>query len=170
MRSLDYRDSRVVQSTRKATDIARPESALSGCTLWGTRVGDDANPQVPISRPTSRCNHLQNMETRQPQKAPQTTMASNHFQNLETQPLEKPARADSRINNSHLSGSLVEKAARSKVVTSRINEGSIVFGAAEVPKRPPPPRVEPFQDRPQSGSVKQILPGFTDSYKFGPKN
>lgn len=171
MRALDYSSSSQVKGSamRKATDMPRPASSLAGVTLWGTPVGAAAAPpQSP--RPTSRCNHLQNAETVQTPKSSKPTVAYNHLQNVETSPIApRPKLTESRINESHLSNNPIadRKRPRCKVTTSRINEGSIVFGASDTPSRPPPPRVEPFQETPRRGHVRQVLPGFTDAHKFG---
>jgi hypothetical protein len=168
MRQLDYSDSRSAKGAqaRKATDMPKPSSGLSGVTLWGTQVGSEA-PPTPNSRPTSRSNHYQNAES-PTNEFHKRLRGHNHQQNVETSPVnERRKLTESRINQSHLSArSPVCDKSPKPVSQSRINSSSIVFGASDEPKRAPPPRVEPFQETPRRGHVRQLLPGFTDAGKF----
>lgn len=172
MRRLDYSDSRSAKGSqaRKATDMPKPSSGLSGVTLWGTQVGGSEQqqaPPTPRSRPTSRSNHLQNVES-PTNEFHKRLRGHNHQQNVETSPAnDRRKLTESRINQSHLSSVSPVYAKSPKVIAqSRINEGSIVFGAHDEPKRAPPQRVEPFQETPRRGHVRQLLPGFTDAAKF----
>lgn len=172
MRSLDYSDSRQAKGAgfRKATDMPKPANGLAGVTLWGTQVGATADaPPTPRSRPTSRSNHYQNSQS-PTDNVRGTHRGHNHLQNVESSPtLERRKLRESRINQSHMSSTspVCEKPFPKTCAPSRINEGSIVFGAHDEPKRMPPPRVEPFQETPRRGHVRQMLPGFTDAGKFG---
>lgn len=181
MRALNNRDSQAIRNStaRKAAGLSRPASALSGVTLWGTTVTDTPASAAPAV--TRRSNHYQNCETLQTNVGPcQPSPARNHLQNSET--VQQPCRLKmkaSQINDSHFRSHapVVDGSTRRELQSStasrptsghssRINDGHIVFGAYDTPKRPPPPRVEPLSETPRRGHVRSTLPGFTDAYKF----
>jgi hypothetical protein len=164
MRSLDYSDSRKAKETSKATDMPKPSNSLDGVTLWGTTVGGAS--ETAQRYPTPRSNHYQNAPS--PTSDQAQLRGHNHQQNAETSQMgERRKLHESRINESHMSSvaPASEKSTKARG-PSRINEGTIVFGASDAPKRAPPPRVEPFQEAPRRGHVKQVLPGYSDASKF----
>eukprot|EP01065_Artemidia_motanka_P002639 TRINITY_DN1124_c3_g1_i1.p1 TRINITY_DN1124_c3_g1~~TRINITY_DN1124_c3_g1_i1.p1 ORF type:complete len:277 (+),score=54.45 TRINITY_DN1124_c3_g1_i1:95-832(+) len=115
-----------------------------------------------------------------------TTRRCNHLQNSPSQWKAEKCKVQpgtSLINTGLIGGAVVPADAaaasrqpfstrrdRPKVVRSRINEGSNLFGPPVSPYgRAPPPAVEPFVQRQRGGHIRPTLLGMTDAYKFADK-